>query len=293
VTARILGAAVHVPGCDAAALLHGAPPSAPACGPDDAREVLGRKGLRHRDAATRLALCAAQRALGLPPGPVEPPAVDPAFAVVASSDLGTCAAVCDMSERVRAGGPSAVSILEAPAASPNIVASSVALRFGLGGPNVMLCTGSGSGADAMRVALRLLAARRGEKVLVVAAEPDDAVARRLLPGARAAGAAAIVLGRPDRDGGPGLELRLGPPPARPGGGGAVLRLLDGDGAVVAVPDVSARAGGDLHGAAAVVQCALAASWLGDGAPRGARAVVTCTAGTRPAAFDVQRAESGT
>jgi 3-oxoacyl-[acyl-carrier-protein] synthase II len=297
VTARVISSAVHVPGRDAAALLNGTAPAVPACGPADAHELLGRKGLRHRDAATRLALCAAQRALGLPPGPVDAPVVDPAFAVVASSNLGTCNAVCSMSERVRADGPSAVSILEAPAASSNIVASSVALRFGLGGPNVMLCNGPSSGADAVRVALRLLTARRAERVLVVAAEPDDAVAQRLFAGARvAAGAAALVLGAAgasaaagDR---PALELGLRTSAAGRNAGGSLLRLIGRDGAPE-VPEVAARVGGDLYGASTVVHCALAASWLKDGAPAGARALVTCGGGTRPVAFALRRAEPET
>jgi hypothetical protein len=221
------------------------------------------------------------------------PARDPAYAVVASSNLGTCGAVCGISERVRAEGATAVSVAEAPSASSNIVASSVALRFGLGGPNVMLCNGTTSGADAVRVGLRLLAAGRAERVLVVAAEPDDAVAQRLsrASGAErriAAGAAALVLcaapdGRPEPE---GVELRAAIDPA--GGPRPTLRLSTREGSVINEPDVTGRAGGDLYGALAVVQAALAVTWLRNGAPTGARARVT-GGGDQPVAIDVRRA----
>ena len=40
-----------------------------------------------------------------------------------------------------AEGPRRVSVLDAPNASGNVLASSVAIRFGLGGPNVMVASG--------------------------------------------------------------------------------------------------------------------------------------------------------
>lgn len=144
-----------------------------------AADVLGRKGLSTKDSATRLALCAVHWALGRSAGaprPTGPP--DPRTAVVVSSNLGNVGTVRDVAATVAAGRPRQVSPLQAPNASSNIVASSVALWFRCGGPNLMLCSGATGGLDAIAVAVRLLRARRADRVLVVGVEPadDDALA---------------------------------------------------------------------------------------------------------------------
>jgi hypothetical protein len=70
-------------------------------------------------------------------------------------------------------------VLDAPNASSNIVASTAALWFRFGGPNVMICSGATAGADALRLAGVLLQARRADRVVVVGAEPADEVAAAL------------------------------------------------------------------------------------------------------------------
>jgi 3-oxoacyl-[acyl-carrier-protein] synthase II len=287
--ATVTGAAVHVPGHDARSLLYGYPPVQPACEPDDVRSVLGRKGLLYRDPATRLALCAAQGALRLAPGPVAVDGVDPGGAVVASSNLGNCATVCSVSERMRAEGGRSISPMEAPNASSNVVASTIGLRFGFGGPNVMVCNGQTSGADAIRAGLRLLAAGRATRVLVVGVEPDDAVAQRLAeesghPDRVAAGAAALVLRStptPD-DAADSGAIRL---TMQSNGGSMIptrssLQLFADDAEAGDQPDIIARVGGDLYGALDVVHLALAAAWLRDEARTNAvRARALCSGGS--------------
>jgi 3-oxoacyl-[acyl-carrier-protein] synthase II len=160
---------------------------------DRSHEVLGRKGLLFKEPATRLALCAVHRALGLPDGARRPPGPpDPRTAVVASSNLGNVATVRGIVRTLREGSVRDVSPLDAPNASSNVIASTVAIWFGFGGPNLMVCSGASSGLDAVALALLLLRSGRADRVVVVGAEPDDEVARELYGPALRAAAAAVV-----------------------------------------------------------------------------------------------------
>jgi 3-oxoacyl-[acyl-carrier-protein] synthase II len=152
----------------------GVPPRGPVYPPADARRLLGRKGLLFKEPATRLALCAVHRALGHPDG-VAPTirAVDPDTAVVVSTNLGNVATVCDVARTVRAAGWRDVSPLGAPNASSNVIASTIAIWYGLGGPNLTVCSGATAGLDAVGIGIRLLRARRARRVVVVGAEPAD------------------------------------------------------------------------------------------------------------------------
>jgi 3-oxoacyl-[acyl-carrier-protein] synthase II len=263
---------LHLPGVDVAAAvpeLAAVAPGAghPACPPERARELLGRKGLLNKDPATRLALCAVHRALGRPAG--APPAggpVDPATAVVASSNLGNVATVAGIVAAVRTGGHRAVSPLAAPNASSNALASAVAIWFRFGGPNVMLCSGATSGLDALAVGALLLRAGRADRVVVVGAEPADGAAAAL-PGLPdgippRAGAACVVLA--PAGAGPAAP-RLGPvhtTATRPAAGGPALVLGPAGGpAAPGVIDLAARCG-DLYGALGVAQAAVAAAVVG-------------------------------
>jgi len=180
-TVAVTACGLYVPGVEPAFL------------PGEEHRLLGRKGLLYKEQATRLALCAVHRALGLPPGAPRaegPP--DPATAVVASSNLGNVATVRKVVETLREGSGRDVSPLDAPNASSNVVASTVAIWFRFGGPNLMVCSGATAGLDAIALGSLLLRAGRASRVVVVGAEPDDEVAQSLLPGLRA-GAAALVL----------------------------------------------------------------------------------------------------
>ncbi|MYX58348.1 beta-ketoacyl synthase, partial [Streptomyces sp. SID8382] len=152
----------------------------PACGPDRAHTVLGRKGLLFKEDATRLALCAVHRAFGLPPGKLTEPLPGAEHtAVVVSSNVGNARTVRDIVAGMRAGSAHDVSPLNGPNASSNVIASTLAIRYGFTGPNLMVCSGATSGLDAVRLGALLLRGERARRVVVVGAEPDDEVARGL------------------------------------------------------------------------------------------------------------------
>jgi 3-oxoacyl-[acyl-carrier-protein] synthase II len=183
-TVRITGHSVHIPGGDE-----------PACTAEDAAAVLGRKGLLFKEPATRLALCAVHRALGLPAGVRPKPELSPTTAVVACGNLGNVATVADVVGTVRTEGGRHVSPLAAPNASSNVIASTVAIWFGFGGPNLMICSGANAGVDGLRLARLLLRAGRADRVVLVGAEPADPVATGLYGAPLTAGAACVILER--------------------------------------------------------------------------------------------------
>lgn len=249
--------AVHVPGLSEVDLAGGGP--GPACGPDRAAEVLGRKGLLGKEASTRLALCAVHRAFGLGPGrPAAPlPGAD-RTAVVVSSNLGNVGTVCSVLDEMRARSGRAVSPLQAPNASSNVIASTIAIWYGFAAANLMVCSGATGGLDAVRLAALLLRAGRADRVVVVGVEPEDepsvalAAAGPVDAPLRAA-AACVVLERAE------AGLLLGPVSYGPGpdvgaGGPVDLELgPDGGDPVAAL--------GDTYGAHGVLQLAVAAATL--------------------------------
>ncbi|GAA2974432.1 beta-ketoacyl synthase N-terminal-like domain-containing protein [Actinokineospora diospyrosa] len=230
-TASIIGHALHVP-------------SEGDCSPEQAHTLLGRKGLLGKDPATRLALCAVHRALGLPLGkPTLPLPGAVTTGVVVSSNLGNIDTVRSAAALVRAGERRSISPMDIPNASSNVIAGAIAIRFGFTGPNLTLCSGRTSGIDALRHGSRLIAADRADRVVVVGVEPDcDLVETTAV-------AACVVLSRE-----PGaLALDLGTTPA-------ALTLEDDP-------------LGEIYGALGVVQAVRAAEWLSAGS--GPDALLTC------------------
>jgi 3-oxoacyl-[acyl-carrier-protein] synthase II len=195
----VSGWAVHIPDFDLADLVPGVEraPSVPAEG---ARELLGDRGLLAKEPATRLALCAVHRALGLRPRARHGWNPDPRTAVVASSNFGNAGAVASIASTLHRGDEK-VSPLQVPNASSNVVASTVGIWFGCGAANLMVCSGATGGLDAAALAAVLLRADRADRVIVVGVEPDDdftvglqALRRTDRPGEPLrAGAAAVVL----------------------------------------------------------------------------------------------------
>ncbi|MCG8914802.1 beta-ketoacyl synthase [Actinokineospora sp. PR83] len=184
----ITGRSAHVPGLTAQQLPGS--PAEPAVGAHDAHTVLGRKGLLAKEPATRLALCAVHEAFGLHGKQTSPLPGAAGTAVVVASNLGNAATVCAMVDSARAGG--GVSPLEAPNASSNVIASTIAIRYGFTGPNLMVCSGATAGLDAVRLGALLVRSGRTHRAVVVGVEPDDDIATGLVPGLRAA-AACVVL----------------------------------------------------------------------------------------------------
>lgn len=290
--------AVHVPGLSWPELTPGADEAARAATAQAAHTVLGRKGLLGRDQATRLALCAVHRMFGLPPGPLAEPLPHAArTAVVVASNLGNAGGVCEMVDAVRGAQPGGISPVTAPNASSNIVASSIAIRYGFTGPNVMVCSGATAGLDAVEAAALLLRAGRCDRAVVVGVEPDDDVAvaaaahESVLGGPLTAAAAALLLRAGDATGIDGTDgtdgtdgVRLSPVVRGPEPGALPLPAGTALAAHPAAPgiDLTARIGGASYGALGVLQVALAAALLAGEAPAGlphpADAAVSVTCG---------------
>jgi len=269
--------ALHIPGFDLAELVSGLRP-APAVPPERARDLLGKRGLLATEPATRLALCAVHRALGLEPRERPAGNPDPASAVVASSNFGNARAVASIASTLQRGDEK-VSALQAPNASSNVIASTVAIWFRCGAPSLMVCSGATGGLDAAALAALLLRAGRADRVIVVGAEPDDDFASRLNalrpaagPGRPLrAGSAAVVLERAgDGADGPCLgRVRSYADPAGAVGHARADVLLGPD--RLAAPGVRtidlAHDVGDTFGACGVIQLAVAAAFVAAGEAR--------------------------
>lgn len=261
------GWSLHLPGVDLGAALRALPDSGRPLGEwaaqeppaaDKAAAVLGRKGLLYKEPSTRLALCAVHRALGLEPGARHAGPVDPRTAVVACSNLGNVETVAKVTHTIAAEGGRGVSVLDAPNVSSNVIASTVALWFGFGGPNLMICSGATAGLDGLRMARLLLRSGRADRVVLVGTEPGDDVATTL----HAFGEPA----HPLRDAAACVVLRA----HRAGDDtGVLVEWLPDDGALPGFtigPDDAfdpARHWGDCYGAQGVVSLALAAHLVAD------------------------------
>ncbi|WP_033438639.1 beta-ketoacyl synthase N-terminal-like domain-containing protein [Saccharothrix sp. NRRL B-16314] len=284
----ITGVGLAVPGdASPADLLE--PASAGASAVDPAAR-LGRKGLRYKDRATQLGLCAADEALraaglwdlDLDPGERLTVPGD-SVAVVVSSNLGNIDTVCRVAQTIGDEGSRATSPMDTPNASSNILASEVAIRFGLRGPNLMVCNGATSGLDAVHWASTVLRGGRAEYVVVLGVEPDNEVVRQLTDAGRVLdGAAAVVLENPEHARGRGVTVHaeVGRYARTSGMAACADRLSSGDtphvwftpegtgirpealaGAVRL--DISGRRG-LCSGALGVLQCAAAVAWFAQG-----------------------------
>lgn len=182
----VTGTGVTLPGADRPeAVLAGRREDAE---PVDTARLLGRggryRGLRYKDRATQLAYCAADAALtdaGLladgdltvPPGTV---------GVVVSSNTGNLDTVVRVVDTLRTETTDALSPMDLPKVSCNVVASSVAIKHGLRGPNLMICNGTTSGLDAVRWAATMLETGRLTRAVVLGVEPDTEPTRTMLNG---------------------------------------------------------------------------------------------------------------
>ncbi|AEM87521.1 beta-ketoacyl synthase N-terminal-like domain-containing protein [Streptomyces violaceusniger] len=300
----VTGVGLALPGADTPdALLRGTacPVTGPAAEPFDTAARIGRRGHRYKDRATRLALCAALDALRsarlIPSDGEEVMVPGDTVGVVASSNLGNLDTACLTAAAIAERSAVDLSPMSLPNASSNVIASWVAIRHGLRGPNLMLCNGATSGLDAVHWGAALVAAGRVRRAVVIGVETHNAVVEDLLgrPAAELLdGAAAIVV-----EGAHWAEARgaraaatLGPYERRAGLSGCVEALLPGGAApgVWFTPEryaegpAGARAGaegpagavpvpqsvprydvtsavGRASGALGVLQCAAAIGWL--------------------------------
>ncbi|MFE5122235.1 beta-ketoacyl synthase N-terminal-like domain-containing protein [Streptomyces sp. NPDC056669] len=304
----VTGVGLALPGADTpGALLRrtACPVTGPAAEPFDTAARIGRRGHRYKDRATRLALCAALDALRnaqlIPSDGEEMTVPGDTVGVVASSNLGNLDTACLTAAAIAERSAVDLSPMSLPNASSNVIASWVAIRHGLRGPNLMLCNGATSGLDAVHWGATLVAAGRVRRAVVIGVETHNAVVEDLLgrsadelldgaaalvvEGARWAEArgarAAAALGRYERRAGlSGCVEALLPGGAAPGvwftperyaegpaGDGAVAgAVTDGPAGAVPVPESVPRydvtsAVGRASGALGVLQCAAAIGWL--------------------------------
>lgn len=168
-------------------------------GTDPARRLTGR-GHRYKDRATRLGLVAARAALrdgGVFDGDRLNVSRDD-FGVVVSSNLGNIDTVCEAVRTIAAETYAGTSPMLLPNTSSNVIASWIAIAFGLRGANLTLCNGPSSGLDAVQWARLLIRVRRVRRALVVGVEPANPPVRRFAAGDDPAprlfdGAAAVLL----------------------------------------------------------------------------------------------------
>lgn len=257
---------------------------------DPAARLTGR-GLRYRDRATRLAMLAASDALAAArsPDPAGPTGDD--FAVVVSSNLGNVDTVCETVDVIAAQNSAMTSPMTLPSAASNVIASWLAIRFGLRGPGLTFCNGPTSGLDAVHWARMLIRAGRASRVLVVGVEPGTPAARRLVP-ALFDGAVALVMEAATHDiiplagiGGYRRTARPETAVAAVGETGIGLWCAANPPAAAAALDVTARFG-DCSGALGVLQCAAGVAWLSAG---GVGDVVAVAGGGEPAGDDAAAA----
>ena len=172
---------------------HCEPPASPA------------RGLRYKDQATRLALRAAEAALRDAEliGTSGMAVAGDTTGVVVSSNLGNLDTVCRVAETIARDTTTSTSPMDLPNASSNVIASSIALWFGLAGVNLTLCNGPTSGLDAVHLATLLIAAGRVERAVVVGVETRNPVVERLVALEQDAGPGSDI---PPLDGAVGLVV---------------------------------------------------------------------------------------
>ncbi|MFC8077463.1 beta-ketoacyl synthase N-terminal-like domain-containing protein [Streptomyces sp. NPDC057307] len=184
----VTGVGLAVPGLRSVRdLLADAPPMD---GFDPATALKGRE-MRHKDRASRLALYAAEQALG-DAGLLDEKGhfrgtadgaddrVAGLTAVVVSSNLGTLRTVCDFTDTIARDTVTGLSPLGLPQTSSNVVAGWIAIRYGLRGPNLTVCNGATSGLDAVQWARGLITAGRCRRAVVIGVEPAAEHADKLL-----------------------------------------------------------------------------------------------------------------
>jgi len=159
----------------------------------DPTAQLGRHGLRYKNKATKLALCAVHDAVLDARLPAPTPDDALATGVVVSSNFGNVNTVCRMVETVRRGSVEDLSPMDVPNASSNVIATTIAIRFDCRAVNLMLCNGASSGLDALYMAANVIKAGRARRMLVVGVEPNNETVTRLIATAQEEGPS-----RPDR-----------------------------------------------------------------------------------------------
>jgi 3-oxoacyl-[acyl-carrier-protein] synthase II len=175
----ITGLGTAVAGVDGPADLVAATRVGPGADPVD--RLTGR-GLRYKDRATKLALCAAGDALahaGLLREPGLAVAGD-SMGVVVSSNFGNVDTIARCSRTIAEKTYAGTSPMALPGTASNVTAAALAIWYGLRGANLTLCDGAASGLDAVHWARLLVRSGRVERVLVVGVEPNNDAVRHFV-----------------------------------------------------------------------------------------------------------------
>lgn len=152
----------------------------------DPESQLGKKGLRYKETATLMALCVAKRVLQR--AGLNTTVADTGCGVVVACNTGNLDTVCRASQTIQEQHVDAISSMDLPNASSNVVASTVAIRFGLQALNVLVTSGSSASLDALLLAANTIRNGRAQRMVVISVETDGPALRDLLAGARGKGA---------------------------------------------------------------------------------------------------------
>lgn len=144
--------------------------------------ILGKKGLRYKDFATKIALCSAMKCLndsGLLNNNIwDENRKD--IGIIVSTNFGnidTVAVCLDTIEKVHVNKTNALLL---PNLSSNIIASSLAIKFKISGPNLTVCNGYTSGTDAVKIGINYINSGNVDMVLIVGSEPKNIYTSELL-----------------------------------------------------------------------------------------------------------------
>lgn len=132
-------------------------------------EKLGKKGLKYKDESSCLALGAgfdAFKSAGIDPLQDIPGSTG----VIVCTNFNSLASVKTVFQTIREGGAQNASVMSLPSVSPNVIGSSLSIRFGLRGPSLTVTNGSSSGSDGIKMALRMIQSGRVDRMLVVGVE---------------------------------------------------------------------------------------------------------------------------
>jgi 3-oxoacyl-[acyl-carrier-protein] synthase II len=186
-----------LPGIDEASVLRGTDDEA-------LKSHIARRGIRYKDRATRLALAAARVAMleaGLGGAAGYEDLDDSRCAVVVACCFGNTDTVLRCAAQIRDEGSAALSPMDLPNASANVVPATLAIWFGLRGANLLCAGDRTSGHDALMFASNLIRTGRADRVLVCGVEAGQPALAPLFDGAGQAApadiAAALVLERVD------------------------------------------------------------------------------------------------
>ena len=148
----------------------------------DPAAKLGKKGLRYKEPATLLGLCSARTALldsGWLTQGGDTKLDNNDFGVAIASNTGNLDTVCTVADTIRSEHVNATSAMDLPNASSNVIASTIAIRFGLRAMNLMITSGSNASADALILAHGAIGSGRVSCMLVGAVEIDGLTLRSL------------------------------------------------------------------------------------------------------------------